>query len=160
MNNLKYYNNNLAYDYDLFLPKEERMESNTPAADKIINVPEMSGKAGAARRHKEAVRSKTFAIVTTALLICMLCATIFLRVQVTETNSQIGNAQKELDALISEETRLEMEMERMISYKNIEEAAKELGMQKKDKSQVTYINTGAQSFGEVVGDGALSAENK
>lgn len=153
MNNLKYYNNNLAYDYELFLPREKREEQipTTPAAEKIVNMPEMTGKAGALRRHRQAVRQKLFAITATVLLVGLLCANIVMQVQVNETKSQINAAQTELDRLMSEETRLEMEMERLLSYKNIEQAAKELGMQKKEKSQVTYINTGAQSHAEVVG---------
>lgn len=155
LNNMKYYNNNLAYDYEMFLPKEKRQEAfpeNEAVQNKIVRVPEMSGAAGAARRRKEAVKSRLFAVVTTALLVAMLCTTIFLRVQVTETNTKINAVQSEIKALKSEETRLEMEIERIISYKNIEQAAIELGMQKKQKSQVTYINTGGESFAEVVGE--------
>lgn len=151
MNNLKYYNNNLAYDYELFLPREKREEQvPTPAAEKIVNMPEMTGKAGALRRRRQAVRQKLFAIAASAMLIALLCANIAMQVQVNETKSQIGAAQTELERLTNEETRLEMEMERLLSYKNIEQAAKELGMQKKEKSQVTYISTGVQSHAEVV----------
>lgn len=154
LNNMKYYNNNLAYDYELFLPKEKREEyaAGKKEESKILPMPAMSGAAGAARRARASLRSRTFAVITTAILVAMLCATIVLRVQVTETNTKINAAQTELDRLKSEETRLQMEIERMTSYKNIEQAAIELGMQKKEKSQVTYINTGGESFAEVVGE--------
>ena len=48
-------------------------------------------------------------------------------------------------------------MERKISVTNLEEAAKELGMQKCEKSQVTYIRTNEADTAENAG-GRLTAE--
>ena len=45
----------------------------------------------------------------------------------------------QINAVDSEKTSLDMEMEKRISYSNIEIEATEMGMQKKDKSQVKYI---------------------
>lgn len=157
---MKYYTDNLAYDFNMFLPKEKRQEEipESRRAENIIKLPDMSGKAGAVRQKREANRTHVFAFVTSLLIIAMVCSTIFLRVQVTETESRIDAAQKQLSELESEETRLQMAIERKISFSNIEAAAAELGMQKKDRSQVNYIHSGGESWAEVVG-GTTAAEN-
>jgi cell division protein FtsL len=161
LNNMKYYTDNLAYDYNMFLPKEKRQEA--PARrrmpDNIVKMPGISGKAGAVRQKRETRKNRTFAIFTTFLVVAMVCSTIFMRVQVTEVESQLTAANKELSDLTNEQTRLEMELERKISFSNVEAAAKALGMQKKDKNQVNYIHTGAESWAEVV-DGTTVAEKE
>lgn len=161
MNNTKYYTNNLAYDFDMFLPKEKRQEDlpGDKVPDNIVRMPTISGKAGALRREKTAKKNRVFAIVTSALLIAMVCCSIFIRAQVTEVDTQITSAKKQLSELQSEGTSLEMKLEEKISFTNIEQAAEALGMQKKDKSQVTYIQTGGTSWAEVVGDQTQTAEN-
>lgn len=151
---MKYYTDNLAYDYNMFLPREKRQEApahrRTP--DNIIKMPGISGKAGAVRKKREERKSRTFAIFTTFLVVAMVCSTIFMRVQVTEVETQLTAANKELNELINEQTQLEMQLERKISFSNVETAAKALGMQKKDKNQVNYIHTGSESWAEVVGE--------
>ena len=154
MNNTKYYANNLAYDYDMFLPKEKRAVQPVVRRNKknnIVELPVISGKAGAARRRREAVRSRLFAVTVLALLSLAVCLSMFMRAQVTEINTDINVAQKELEGLKSEEIRLQMELERKVSFSNIEQAAKALGMQKAEMSQINPIRTGGDSFAEVVG---------
>lgn len=152
MDNNKYYNQNLAYDYDRFLPREKREEQTDYSndADKIINLPKMSGEAGALRRQRQALRLRAFTVSAVIMVAILLCGNVFSHVALNETRKSITDAQKNLADLKSEETRLEMQIESLLSYKNIEEAARELGMQKKEKRQVTYIETGITSFGEVV----------
>ncbi len=134
MNNAKYYNDSLAYDFELFMPKAKP----EPRAE-IVKMPrKKSGKAS--RKYARYQVSKTLTIVLIgALLVSMVCAGIALRVEISEVNSQIVDAKEELAALSGEETRIDMEFEKMISYKNIEETAQALGMKKMDKSQIVYI---------------------
>lgn len=161
MNNMKYYTDNLAYDYNMFLPREKREEApvGRPVSDNIVKMPGISGKAGAARQKREERRNRTFAIFTTFLVVAMVCSTIFMRVQVTEVEAQLTEANRELSELVNEHTQLEMQMERKISFSNVEAEAKALGMQKKDKNQVNYIQTGSESWAEVV-DGTNVAEKE
>ena len=162
MNNMKYTKDSLAYDFSLFQPKAEAaaQPAAQPAKPKqnIVKMP-----AGHDRRKKAAAKGmagRISSILMAALVVAMLCGSIFLRVQITEVTDQIGKAQSVLDEQKSEKTRLLMEMERKVSYKNIEEAAEQLGMQKKERSQVNYISTNPDSKGEVVGNGGkLSAQN-
>ena len=80
---------------------------------------------------------------------------VFLRLQINEVSSQINNVKREINTLQSERTSLEVELERVISYSNIELEAAEIGMQKMDKSQVNYIrvndkNTAVTKDGKTV----------
>ena len=86
-----------------------------------------------------------------------MCA---LRVEISEVNSEIIKAKHELAALSGEETRIDMEFEQMMSYKNIEEAAKALGMRKMDKSQIVYIRVNNTNKAIDSNGNVLTAENE
>lgn len=134
MNNAKYYNDSLAYDFELFMPKTQ----HSPRAE-IVKMPKKKASKAARRTARREV-SKTFSVVMIGiLLVSMICAGIALRVEISEVNSQIIKAKNELAALSGEETRMDMEIQQMMSYKNIEAAALSMGMRKMDKSQIVYI---------------------
>lgn len=155
---MKYTSDSLAYDFSLFMPAEQTRPAAAPSKPNIVKMParQDKGRRAAAAR---GLAGRFSTILMAALVIAMLCATIFLRVQITEVTDQIGKAQAVLEEQKSEETRLLMEVERKVSYKNIEEAAEELGMQKKERGQVNYIRTNPDNKAEVVGnDGKLSAD--
>ena len=149
MDNSRYYNDSLAYDFDMFLPKEK------PTQAKIVKMP---------RKKKTASRSAAKAVVAENIkkaaiigfVIAVVCANIFMRVRITEVNTEISNIKAEIIELESEQTRLNVELENRISYKNIEEAAQQLGMKKMDKSQVVYIKTNSTNAART-SDGVLSA---
>ena len=89
------------------------------------------------------------------IILAALCGNIYLRLRINEVNSQINEVKSELDVIESERTSLQVELERRISYSNIEVEATELGMRKLDKSQVKYIrvndkNTAVNSKGETI----------
>ena len=133
MNNAKYYNDSLAYDFDLFMPKTQ----HNPRAE-IVKMPKKKDKAARSEARRE-VSKMTSIILVGLRLVSMLCASIALRVEISEVNSQINEAKSELAALSGAETRIDMEFEKLMSYKNIEEAALAMGMRKMDKSQIVYI---------------------
>lgn len=135
MDNVKYYNDSLAYDFEMFMPKEK-----TRQEDNIVKMPTPKVKERAKRR--VATRSlsvSAFAVMASVIILAALCGNIFLRLQINEVNSNINNMKAQINAVDSEKTSLDMEMEKRISYSNIEIEATEMGMQKKDKSQVKYI---------------------
>lgn len=101
-----------------------------------------------------AERIKSVAVI--AFVLSVICANIFLRVRITEINSEISAVKSEITELESEQTRLSVELENKISYKNIESAAVQLGMKKMDKSQVIYIKTNSANAART-SDGLLSA---
>ena len=72
----------------------------------------------------------------------------------------IIDAKSELAALSGEETRLKIELERIISYNNLEQAARELGMKKTDKSQIVYINVNDTNKAIDANGNVLTAEKE
>ena len=139
MDNIKYYNDSLAYDFEMFMPRANTAP-RTREKDNIIKLPKTRKKAAA--RRKAATRRLTsgaFAVMASVVLLAVLCGNIFLRLRINEVNSEINSVKSQIDAARSERTSLEVQVEREISYSNIELEATELGMQKMDKSQVKYI---------------------
>ena len=152
MDNLKYYNDSLAYDFEMFMPRT----AEKPNKDNIVKLPQSNTRQRA--RKKAAVKSMSvsaFAVMATVFMVAALCGNIFLRLQINEVNSQINDVKSEINVLQSERSSLEVQLERVISYSNIELEAAEIGMQKMDKNQVKYIrvndkNTAVTKDGETV----------
>ena len=72
-------------------------------------------------------------------MLMALCGNIALRLEINEVNSEISDMKAAVAELDSEKTALEVEMQRRISYANIELEATQLGMKKMSKDQVVYI---------------------
>ncbi len=149
MDNLKYYNDSFAYNYDIFAPK-------APKKAEILEYPEKKVKA----RAKANVKVNTDLIikcVIAVLVLAAVCGSLFLRAEISTLESKINKVNNEITAIEGELTRAEVEMERKISYRNLEEAAAELGMQKCEKSQVTYVKINDSDTAENI-DGQMTAE--
>ena len=135
MNNLKYYNDSLAYDFEMFAPKTaERSKSR----DNIVVMPDRASKKRT-RSATKAVSAPAMLIMTAVLVLAGLCGNIALRLQINEVNSQINSVRAQIAEVDSEKTELEMEMQRRISYSNLELEAVQLGMKKPEKENVIYI---------------------
>lgn len=136
MNNLKYYNDSLAYDFEMFMPKPVKETKN----DNIVVMPKV---AAAQRKRRKAAAKRLSAPVTMIMcavfVLAGLCGNIALRLEINEVNSEINDVKAALAELDSEKTSLEVEMQRRISYANLEREAVELGMKKPEKENVTYI---------------------
>ncbi len=158
INNSKYYNDSLAYDFELFMPSPK-----TAGPEKIVKMPHKTvakKKAKAAAKAKFRVSSVASILMLVAFMVGIICLNIALRVEISEVNSDIIDAKAELAAVSGEYTRLSVEFERMVSYENLEEAARNLGMKKTDKNQIVYIrindtNKAVDSNGNI-----LTAENE
>ncbi len=135
MDNLKYYNDSFAYNYDIFAPK-------APKKAEILEYPDKKSKAKTKARAKVKFNVSTaFKCAIAVMVLAAVCGSLFLRAEISTLEAEINSINKEIVALDSEITRIDVEMERKISYANLEEVAAELGMQKCEKSQVTYIKT-------------------
>ena len=151
MDNLKYYNDSLAYDFEMFMPRS----AEPIRKDNIVKLPQTKAHRHAKTRAVKRVSASAFAVMTTVFVLAAMCGNIFLRLQINEVNSKINDVKTEINALESQKTSLEVELERVISYSNIELEAAEIGMQKMDKNQVKYIrvndkNTAVTKDGEIV----------
>ena len=133
------YNNN-AYDLERFAP---RVPKQSPKRAVIKNFPKKQQKTNA---KKGIILNVTVAIVVVA----MVCFNIYLRTEINDTNKAIRQANKEIETLTSVQTQLNVEMENLVSYSTLEQQANALGMQKRSKSQVHYIDTSAQDYAEII----------
>lgn len=156
MNNLKYYNDSLAYDFQMFMPKAKPQEK---PEDNIIKMPERKARKRSRTRVAARISDSAFAIVATVILVGALCANIVLRIQVNELNNNINEAKTMLSEKQSESVSLKMEYENRISYINLEAEATELGMRKLDQSQVVYIRVNDKNMARTAG-GVILVSNE
>ena len=156
MNNLKYYEDGLAYDFSMFSPAEKISPSKR---GKIIDIPEEQKKR-AIRRKKAAsgLSGKITAILATVFIIGMLSGNVFLRSQISETEDKINKIESQINLAESKLASVKFKMEQKLSYNNLEEAATALGMRKLSKNQIVYIRTNEDNKA-VLGEVELSAEN-
>ena len=136
MNNIKYYNDSLAYDFEMFMPKTVETEKR----DNIVVMPKTAERSKKRTRAAAKSLSAPVTLIMAAVFILAgLCGNIALRLKINEVNSEINDVKAAITELDSEKTGLEVEMQRRISYANLELEATQLGMRKMEKSNVTYI---------------------
>lgn len=100
--------------------------------------PERSGKI--ARSRSYSTRITTGGAVTIGMLsVLLIGCVIYGRVQTNEIYSKIAVLQAEYDDLNTRNVSMKSEMESKMTVKNIEEYAKQKGLQPLDQSQIEYI---------------------
>ena len=137
MNNIKYYNDSLAYDFSMFAPKPARAERQN---DNIVVMPRV--RKNQAKRRKAATKALSapaLLVMTAVIVLAGLCGNIALRLKINEVNAEITEVKAAIAELDSEKTELEVQMQRRISFANLELEATELGMKKPEKDNVVYI---------------------
>ncbi len=134
IDNTKYYNASLAYDFAMFEEKPKK-ESNPNNIIKVNKITEERHK----REKKEAKASAIKKIIAIFFVLAFLFGNIQLKLMINETNDRINKIKTEIKALESEETALQMEYMSKVSYANIELEATQLGMTKASKDQIKYI---------------------
>lgn len=142
MDNLKYYNDSFAYDYDIFAPAERKKAE----IHKYPSSNRKTGSKSSADAHDKARLVRNFVI--SAMVVASVCSSLFLRAEISSIKSDINGVNKQITEYESEIVRLSVEMERKVSVSNLEQAALELGMQKCEKSQITYIMTNGTDTAE------------
>ncbi len=155
MDNLKYYYDSLAYDFEMFAAKPKKRENTR---ENIVVMPKTAKKVHQRRRAAARRLSPTVAVIMfVSFVMAALCGNIALRIKINEVNSQINDAKAVVAELDSEKTALEVELQRRISYVNLEVEATSLGMKKPSKDDVTYIrvnnkNIAKNAKGEIIAD--------
>lgn len=136
MNNLKYYNDSLAYDFDMFMPKTAKNKQNK---DNIVVMP----KAAQSQKRKKAaakrISSPLMLLMCGVMFLAAFCGNIALRLEINEVSAEIKTVKSQIAELDSEKTSLEVEMQRRIAFSNLEYEAVKLGMRKPTKENITYI---------------------
>lgn len=154
MDNLKYYNHSLAYDYSLFAERQSSAHKDNIV--KISDKKAQDKKATKKATHNISARFSAFAMAFVVVL--LICGNLFLRAQITDIKAQTNKVKNNINVLQGELTRLNVEYENIISYQNLEKSATELGMKKMDKSQVVYIRVNDFDVAKT-GDGELIDAN-
>lgn len=148
---MKYYNDSLAYDFEMFMPKTAESQNTR---DNIVVMPKIAERSK--KRTRAAAKSLTspaLLIMTAVFILAGLCGNIALRIKINEVNSEINGVKSAITELDSEKTSLEVEVQRRISYSNLELEATQLGMRKMEKSNVKYIRVNDK-------DKAVTADGK
>lgn len=139
METLNLYQNNVAYDFDMFTSAAPERETETPIIDyptgaeteKVIS-----------ERKARKFREKLVAGIIVFVLIAAVFANIFSRAELSQIDMQINKQEKAISKLDSEITRLKCSLQSLMTYEMIEQSAVELGMQKLERRQITYVHTG------------------
>ncbi len=152
MDNYKYYNMSLAYDFDMFAESAAPKTEPKAEPDRTRVTRHPASRIKKAEDARKSIKAKVLATAISVFIVAMVFVNIFTRAEITKVNSQIDSVNTEISCLESEKTRLNCAIEKITSYKNIEEAAKQLGMNKIEKGQVVYIKTNAEDCA-VDGDG-------
>lgn len=129
IDNTKYYNDTLAYDFEMFMEK--------PKKEKPDNIIKM--KQAPKRKIKAKPKRSPLLFVGIGAILVYLLIGIQIRVSINEVNTEINSIKREINELDAEKTVLEMQVEEIISYENISSKATELGMVKASKDQIRYI---------------------
>ncbi len=156
MNNVKYYNDSLAYDFEMFMP---RPAEKTRERDNIVSMPKE--RSAARRRQRSAAKAMSasvFAVMSAVFVLAALCGNIALRLRINEINSEINSVKSSIAELDSQKTALEVEMQRKISYANIELEATQLGMRKLEADRVTYIRVNDKNAAKTADGKVVTAE--
>ncbi len=137
MNNIKYYNDSLAYDFEMFMPKPAK---KAEPQDNIVVMPKARKKARAKRQAAARRLSPAISVILiTVIALAAVCMNLGIRLKINEVKAEINDVKSAIAELDSEKTVLEVELQRRISYANLELEAVKLGMKKPDKDDVVYI---------------------
>lgn len=132
MNNMKYCNDSLAHDFDMFMPREKKQNHV------VVEFPKKSKQKPKAKSSVK-VSSKLFSIIVTVFLVGAAFGCLFLHAEISKVSNELNAVEAETVKLKSEQTRLNVILEKKTSVGNLENQAKKLGMQKQEKTQVNYI---------------------
>ncbi len=156
MDNVKYYNDSLAYDFAMFMPKPAPKQN---IRENIVVMPKKAQKAKSRRRAAAHTLSPSVAVIMGAVFVlAALCGNIALRLKINEVNAQVNDMKAMIAELDSEKTALEMEYEKRISYSNLEAEASALGMKKPSKDDVIYIRVNNANAARTADGKIITAE--
>ena len=140
-------NSNLAYDLSLFDTDEElerrraRREKEKQERSKIkITEKKSVGRNGSI--------IAVFAAVAFVALIAF--SLLYSKIQISDYTADISNAKVEIEQMERENIRLHSLLDSMYTLDNVEQiASQELGLQKTQSSQITYITLNTEEMTEV-----------
>ena len=154
MNNLKYYNDSLAYDFEMFAPKTAEKKNTR---DNIVVMPKNGAASKYRKREAKRLASPVAAIMCAVFVLAGFCGNIALRLQINEVDSKINDVKAVIAELDSEKTELEVQLQQRVAYGNLELEAAQLGMCKPEKDDVVYIRVNDKNAANTA-DGFVESE--
>lgn len=147
---------NIAYDLS-------RFDRRTVVREQVDRErAESRAKAKTVKKAKVKARPAISAFAVFSFLVCiaMVVLTLFSYVKLTELSDQSSKLKNELATMREETQMLEIEKNRKFSAEQIKaQAVDRLGMQKLDKSQITYLDLGQSDKVEILADTQLMGES-
>lgn len=140
-------NSNLAYDLSLFDTDEalERRRAEKEKQRKEAASIKMSEKKSIGRNGSVLA---ALAAVTFAAIIAF--SILYSKVQISNYTSMISETKNEIEQVKRDNVRLNAELDSMYTLDNVEKiAAEELGLQKTQSSQITFITMNTEEMTEV-----------
>ena len=102
----------------------------------------------------------SFGLVAWILCMVLLVGIIYSYMKLTEVSDRASRLQSELVAMREETQMLEIKKEQKYGSQQLQEiAVNQLGMQKIQKSQITYVNTNAGDYTEVPQSRTMRADD-
>lgn len=135
------YRDNTAYDFEMFAPKK-----------KVVEIPVRESKRNRSLSDKKAVSLNKGTLVSVCAVVAVLLlifAQLHCQLKNSEVVDQIYQAEKTIETLQSENTRLQVELDGKVSFSNMEATAKSMGMQKATVAQTEYVNLCTEDTAEV-----------
>ncbi len=141
------HNSNLAYDLSLFDTDEEyeqrRREREKQRAEREkIKI----------SQKKSIGRNGSVVTVIAASVFCLAVAfsVLYSKLQISEYTTMISETKNEIEQMERDNIRLRSELDSMYTLDNVEQvASQELGLQKTQSSQITYITMNTEEMTEV-----------
>ena len=140
------YRDNTAYDFEMFSPKKKVVE--LPVSSPAKKRASASAKRTAVQ---PANRSRFLAIGAVVVVFLLILAQLHCQLKNSEVVDQIYQTEKAIETLQSENTRLQVELDGKVSFSNMENTAKSMGMQKITVAQMEYVNLCTEDAIEVTG---------
>lgn len=139
-------------------PKIRQMPQSAPAPQNrptIVRKTRSQLKAETRRANRRAFKALSVAVV----MLCFVGMVIYSRVQLDEISRDITRTQSQMGVLQSENTRLEMKLNSMVSLNKVDDYAKNvLGMVKQEGYQVEYVDL--EGTDKVLVSGGKSVSDK
>lgn len=118
---------NTAYDFSIF---ETKPQKSQPVLNVIKNP-----------KYQKRDRLAVLRIISSVILVVtVICIMLYSRAELTVLTNEVGKYKDSYAELLSENTRLNAEMEGKVSLRGIEESAQELGLAKMQVYQVKYVD--------------------
>ncbi len=140
-------NSNLAYDLSLF-DTDEELERKRKEREK-----QKQERSKIKITEKKSIGRNGSVAAVVAVVICALgvaFSVLYSKLQISDYTTMISEAKSEMEQLERDNIRLHAELDSMYTLDNVEQAAsEELGLQKTQSSQITYITMNTEEMTEV-----------